>query len=81
MVCDFPDVFQAELLGMPPDRAVEFFIDLEPGTSPTSNQPYKNYCNNLMILDTKIIFDPSISTFFPSFLESRGAIPSRGGEL
>ena len=32
----FPDVFSEELLGMPPDREVEFVIDLLPGTAPIS---------------------------------------------
>ena len=33
-VKDFLDVFPEELLGMPPDREVEFVIDLLPGTAP-----------------------------------------------
>ena len=32
MVKDFPDVFPEELPGMPPDRDIEFLIDLLPGT-------------------------------------------------
>ncbi|WVZ92147.1 hypothetical protein U9M48_038234, partial [Paspalum notatum var. saurae] len=32
--CDFPDVFPEELPGPPPDRDVEFRIDLVPGTAP-----------------------------------------------
>jgi hypothetical protein len=38
---DFPDVFPEELLGMPPDREVEFVIDLLPRTSPISKRPYR----------------------------------------
>jgi hypothetical protein len=38
---DFPDVFPQELLGMPPDREVEFVIDLLPGTAPISKRPYR----------------------------------------
>jgi hypothetical protein len=41
LVRDFPDVFSDELLGMPPDRKVEFVIDLLPGTAPISKRPYK----------------------------------------
>jgi hypothetical protein len=40
VVRDFPDVFPEELLGMPPDREVEFVIDLLPGTAPISKRPY-----------------------------------------
>ena len=32
VVCKYPDVFPKELPGMPPDRDVEFVIDLLPGT-------------------------------------------------
>jgi hypothetical protein len=39
-VRDFPDVFSKELLGMPPDRKVEFVIDLLPRTAPISKRPY-----------------------------------------
>ena len=38
---DFPDVFPEELPGIPPDRDVEFVIDLIPGTAPISRRPYK----------------------------------------
>ena len=41
MVCDFPDVFPEELPGMPPDREVEFVIELVPGTAPISKRPYR----------------------------------------
>jgi hypothetical protein len=41
VVCDYPDVFREELLGMPPDRDVEFVIDLLPGTAPISKRPYR----------------------------------------
>jgi len=32
VVRDFPDVFPADLSGMPPDRDIDFGIDLVPGT-------------------------------------------------
>jgi glutaredoxin len=40
-VKDFPDVFPEELLGMPPDREVEFAIDPLPETAPISKRLYK----------------------------------------
>jgi hypothetical protein len=36
VACEFPDVFPEDLLGMPPDRDVEFIIELQPGTAPIS---------------------------------------------
>jgi hypothetical protein len=41
VVCDYPDVFPDELPGMPPDRDIEFVIELQPGTAPISKRPYR----------------------------------------
>jgi hypothetical protein len=41
VVREFTDVFPEELPGMPPDREIEFTIDLLPGTSPVAQRPYK----------------------------------------
>jgi hypothetical protein len=41
VVCEYPDVFPDELPGMPPDRDVEFVIELQPGTTPISKRPYR----------------------------------------
>ena len=36
VVCEYKDVFSDELLGLPPQRVVDFGIKLHPGTSPIS---------------------------------------------
>ena len=41
VVRDFPNVFLEELPGMPPDRDIEFLIELLPGTVPISKRPYR----------------------------------------
>jgi hypothetical protein len=41
VVKNFSDTFLEELPGMPPDREVEFVIDLLPGTAPISKRPYR----------------------------------------
>jgi hypothetical protein len=41
VVNEFPDVFPEELPGMPPDRDIEFVIELNPGTSPIYKTPYR----------------------------------------
>ena len=41
IVREFLDVFPADLPGMPPDRDIDFCIDLEPGTRPISIPPYR----------------------------------------
>ncbi|XP_038885962.1 uncharacterized protein LOC120076265 [Benincasa hispida] len=40
VVRDFPDVFPEDLLGLPPQREVDFAIELEPGTTSISKAPY-----------------------------------------
>jgi hypothetical protein len=39
VVCEYVDVFPDGLPGMPPDRDIEFAIELQPGTSPISKRP------------------------------------------
>ena len=41
IVKEFPDVFPDDISGLPPDREVEFTIDLIPGTEPISIPPYR----------------------------------------
>jgi hypothetical protein len=41
VVNKFPDVFPEELSGMPPDRDIEFVIELKPGTAPIYKTPYR----------------------------------------
>ena len=41
MVCEFSNVFPKDLPRLPPDREVEFSIELEPGTAPISRRPYR----------------------------------------
>ncbi|XP_040948360.1 uncharacterized protein [Gossypium hirsutum] len=40
-VCEFLDVFPEELPGLPPDREVEFAIEVYPSTAPISIPPYR----------------------------------------
>ena len=44
---DYPDVFPQELLGMPPNRDIEFLIELLPGTRPILKRPYRMPTNDL----------------------------------
>jgi hypothetical protein len=41
VVCEYANVFPDELPGMPPDRDIEFAIELQPGTTPISKRPYR----------------------------------------
>jgi hypothetical protein len=41
VVCEYPNVFLDDLPGMPPDRDIEFVIELQPGTAPISKRPYR----------------------------------------
>jgi len=40
VVCEYPDVFPEDLPGKPPDRDIEFVIELQPGTAPISRRPF-----------------------------------------
>ena len=41
VVREFLKVFPEDLPGLPPDREIEFAIDLAPGTAPISKAPYR----------------------------------------
>jgi hypothetical protein len=41
VVCEYTDVFPNELPSMPPDRDVEFVIELQLGTATISKRPYR----------------------------------------
>jgi hypothetical protein len=54
VVQDYPDVFPEELPGIPPDRDIEFLIELLPGTPPISKRPYRKPVNELVELKKQI---------------------------
>ena len=41
VVCEYEDVFPDELSGLPPQRVVDFDIELHPGTLPISMTPHR----------------------------------------
>ena len=41
VVCEYTDIFLDDLPGLPPDRDIEFVIELQPGTAPISKRPYR----------------------------------------
>ncbi|XP_069150333.1 uncharacterized protein [Solanum lycopersicum] len=68
LVQKFLDVFPSNLPGVPPDRDINFAIDLEPGTKPISIPPYrmapaelKELKNQLHELLSKGFIRPSVS--------------------
>jgi hypothetical protein len=68
VVCEFLDVFPDELPGLPPDREVEFAIELILRTPPISRKPYRMPPNELAELKkqfqdllTKGLIHPSSS--------------------
>jgi hypothetical protein len=54
IVCEHLDVFLEELPGMPPDRDIEFSIELLPGTAPISKTPYRMDVKDLVKLKKQI---------------------------
>ncbi|WVZ76757.1 hypothetical protein U9M48_024699 [Paspalum notatum var. saurae] len=54
VVCDLLDVFPDELSGLPPDRDVEFSIELVPSIAPVSRRPYRMAPDELKELKTQL---------------------------
>ncbi|KAL8146752.1 hypothetical protein AgCh_004479 [Apium graveolens] len=68
VVNEFEDVFPQDLPGLPPDRVIEFAIELAPGTAPVSKAPYrlaplemKELATQLQELLDKGMIRPSVS--------------------
>ncbi|XP_050902755.1 uncharacterized protein LOC127115201 [Lathyrus oleraceus] len=65
IVCEFLEVFPEDVTFLPPERGVEFSIDLIPGTTPISVSPYHmapiELKNQLEELLTKHFIRPSVS--------------------
>jgi hypothetical protein len=54
VVREYPDVFPDDLLGMPPDRAIEFKIELQPGTATVHKRPYPMARNEMAELKNQL---------------------------
>jgi hypothetical protein len=50
----YMDVFPEDLPGLPPERDVEFVIELKPGTTPISRRSYRMPPNELAELKTQL---------------------------
>jgi hypothetical protein len=54
VVNEYPNVFPDDLPGMPPDRDIEFSIELLLGTAPISKRPYRMDVKDLTELKKQI---------------------------
>jgi hypothetical protein len=54
MLREFADIFPEELHGMPPERELEFTIDLKPRTEPIARMPYSMSTLELQELKMKL---------------------------
>jgi hypothetical protein len=54
VVCEYLDIFPNELPGMPPDRDVQFVIELQPGTAPIFKRPYRMPPKELAVLKNQL---------------------------
>jgi hypothetical protein len=54
VICEFPDVFPEDLPGFPPERDVEFVIELKTGTTPISRRSYRMPPNELAELKIQL---------------------------
>ncbi|WVZ84290.1 hypothetical protein U9M48_031340 [Paspalum notatum var. saurae] len=83
VVCDYLDMFPEELPRLPPDRDVEFKIDLVPGITPVSRRPYRIAPDELRELKVQLqeqldkgFIRPSSSPW-PSLLKRRTKVVKR----
>ena len=54
VVCEFSDVFPKELPGLPPQREIDFEIELIPSAQPILKVPYKMTSIELKELKTQL---------------------------
>ncbi|KAJ0455808.1 putative nucleotidyltransferase, Ribonuclease H [Helianthus annuus] len=54
VVKEFPEVFPEDLPGVPPQRQVEFRIDLIPGAAPVAKSPYRLAPSEMQELSTQL---------------------------
>ncbi|KAJ0926534.1 putative nucleotidyltransferase, Ribonuclease H [Helianthus annuus] len=54
VVKEFPEVFPEDLPGLPPQRQVEFRIDLLPGAAPVAKSPYRLAPSEMQELSTQL---------------------------
>ena len=54
VVYEYLDVFLDKLPGVPPDRDIEFMIDLVPGTGPIAKRPYRMAADELAELKKQL---------------------------
>jgi hypothetical protein len=54
IVKEYLDVFPEELSGMPPNREIEFVINLAPGTAPIAKRPYRMAATKLAELKKQL---------------------------
>ncbi|XP_070046763.1 uncharacterized protein [Nicotiana tomentosiformis] len=84
VVKEFPDVFPVDLMGMPPDRDIDFSINLLSGTQPISIPPYcmapvelKELKEQLQELLDKGFIIPSVSPWCAAIL----FVKKKGGSM
>ncbi|GKB06513.1 putative reverse transcriptase domain-containing protein [Tanacetum coccineum] len=65
VVRDFTDVFLEDMLGLPPQRQVEFRIDLVPGAMPVAKFPYRLAPSEIRIIDYRELNKITIKNRYP----------------
>ncbi|XP_072060315.1 uncharacterized protein [Arachis hypogaea] len=68
MVRDFPEVFPEDIPEFPPQREIEFAIELVPGARPVSIAPYRMAPIELAELKTQV-FSPFLDKFVVVFID------------
>jgi hypothetical protein len=74
VVHEFLDVFTEDLARMPPERVIEFKIELQPGTAPIAKAPYK--MSPLELVELKVQLQDLLDKHFISPSSSPWACPA-----
>ncbi|KAD6118946.1 hypothetical protein E3N88_10217 [Mikania micrantha] len=67
VVKDFADVFPDDLPGLPPERSVQFLIELIPGAVPVAKSPYRLAPSEMQELSNQLQELPDKGFIRPSF--------------
>ncbi|XP_048140754.1 uncharacterized protein LOC125316460 [Rhodamnia argentea] len=72
VVCEFLDVFPEELPGLPPEREIEFVMELAPGMKPISKAPCRMVLSKLKELKVQmqeLVFKELLDRFIIVFID------------
>ncbi|GKB19838.1 putative reverse transcriptase domain-containing protein, partial [Tanacetum coccineum] len=83
IINEFLDVFPEDFLGIPPERKVEFRIDLIPGATPIAKTPYRLSLSEMKELMSQLqeLLDKGLAGYYRRFIKGFSKIASSLNKL